>query len=282
MAHTFTPSSIVINTRKVYRANTEPPDDGLSLLPALRLSNHKVYRAESSINHLTQFSEEKLQLNGRCDKLLAATDQGLAGSFGSSDFEQSAGKFWQHNLLRSEKIQDLSELREQPMGNMSDDSIFHNGAWTRPACRLEYRMEETCQELRDMSFTHTRMSAHLLATPSRGSTALTSYVENEETSCEPFRTQSTEQQFSRSLIYRHRETKQAPISRIAAHWSLHKVHADGDEEERADSIWSASPGALFHQQQFPQEQPYHISSSTSKRHGEVERQRFEKHKSDRG
>ena len=214
--------------------------------------------------------------------MLAATDQGLAGSFGSSDFEQSAGKFWQQNLLRSEKIQDLSELREQPMGNMSDDSIFHNGAWTRPACRLEYRIEETCQELRDMSFTHTRMSAHLLATPSRGTTALTSYVENEETSCEPFRTQSTEQQFSRSLIYRHRETKQAPISRIAAHWSLHKAHADGDEEERADTIWSASQGVLFHQQQFPQEQPYHISSSTSKRHGEVERQRFEKHKSDRG
>lgn len=227
-------------------------------------------------------AEERLQLIDRCDRLLAATDQGLAGPFDSHDFEQSTGKVWQQDLFRSEEIQDPSELTEQLAGSMSDNSIFHNGAWTRPASRLEYWIDESCQELREMSFTNTGMPAHLWAASSRDSTAWTSYDENEELIWKPFRTQSIEQQFLGSPNHRHQETRQAHAQIIADHWSLDEVHADGDEGERADIIWSVSQGALFYQQQFPEEQPCHISSSTSRRHGEADKQQAEKHQPDRG
>ena len=272
---------IAISPRKVYSANTELPDDGLSLLPALQRANQKIYRPESSINYTTQYAEEKLRLIDRCDRLLAATDQGLAGPFGSSEFELSAGTLWQQDLFRSEEIQGLSGLREPLTGDMSDNSIFHKRAWTRPARTFEYRMEETCQELREMSFTNTGFSAHLSAASSSAS-ALTSYVENEETFWNPVRTQSIEQSFPRSLICRHQETRQFQTQKIADHWSLNEVYANGDEEERADNIWSASQGALFHPQQSPKEQPCHISPITSRRRREAERQRTEKHQPDRG
>ena len=227
-------------------------------------------------------AEERLRLIDRCDRLLAVTDQGLAGPFNSHDFEQSAGKVWQQDLFRSEEIPDLSELKEQLTGAMSDDSIFHNGAWTRAASRSEYWIDETCQELREMSFTNTAMPSHLWAASSRDSTAWTSYDENEEIFWKPFRARSVEQQFPGSPNHRHQESRQAHVQITAGHWSLDEVHADGDEEERADIIWSVSQGALFYQQQLPEEQPCHISSSTRRRHGEADRQQAEKHQPDRG
>ena len=282
MDHMYTPPQTVIKPRKFYGASTEFPGDDVGLLPALQRSNPKVYRPQSSIHHRAQCAEEKLQLIDRCDRLLAETDQGLAGPFGSSEFEQSARKFWQQDFFRSEEIQDLSEPREQLTGNMSNRSIFHSRVWTSPACRFEYQMEKTCQELRDMSFTNTRTSAQLSAAPNRDNPALECYVENEETLWNPFPTLSIEQQVSRSFIYRPQATEQSHTQRIANHWSLDEVHTDGGEEERADNIRIASQGSLFHPQPFSEEQPCHISSKTSRRQGEAERQKSEKQQSDRG
>ena len=279
---TYVPSQTVRSPRKAYGARTELSDDSLSVLPTLQHSNHEVYRPESSTNRLTQYAEERLQLIDRCERLLAATGKGLAGPFDSHDFEQSAGKFWQQDRFRSEYIQDLSELKEPLTGNMSDNPIFHNRAWTRPATGLEYWIEETCHELGEMSLTSAGISAHLLAAPSRDTTAWRSYVENEEIIWSPFRAPSIEQQFSHSLIYQHQETKQTRAHMIADHWSLDEAHARGDEEERADNIWTVSQGALFYQQQFPKEQPRRVSSSTTSRYGESDRQQSEKQQSDRG
>ena len=269
------PLKIVISPRQVYSANNELPDDGLCLLPSLQRSNQRVYRSESSANHLTQYAEQRLQLIDKCDRLLAATDQGFAGPFVSSDFDRSAGEIWQQDRSRSEEIRNLSELRKQLIGNVSDDLIFHDGAWIKPACMSEYQMEETCQEFRHMSLTESGKSA-------QRASALTSYVENEETFWRPFLTQSTEQRFSRSLFYRHQETEQAHTQSIVDHWPLDEVHANGDDEERADNTWSAPQDTLFHPQHFPEEQRRHISSSTNRRCGEAERQQSEKHQPARG
>ena len=132
-----------------------------------------------------------------------------------------------------------------------------------------------------MSLTDARISAHLLAASSRDTTAWRSYVENEQIFWSPFRAQSIEQQFPHSLIYRHQETKQTHAHMIAGHWSLDEVHAGGDDEERADNIWAVSQGALFYQQQFPEEQPCRVSSSTSSRYREADRQQPEKQQPDR-
>ncbi|KAL8793808.1 MAG: hypothetical protein Q9195_003638 [Heterodermia aff. obscurata] len=278
MDRTYPPWQIVTNPHRVYSANTELPDDGLNPLPALQRSNQKFYQPESSINHLTQYAGERLQLIERCDRLLAATDQRFAGPFISSDFEQNAGKFWQQHHFSSEEIQYLYGLTEPRAGQMSDDSAFHDGAWTRPTYSLEYQIEETCQGLRDMKFTKSGMSANLLTAPGRGTTALTSYVENEETFWNPFRTQPMEQHYSHRRVYGHKEIKQPHAPRIADRWSL---HADGNEEGRADNIWSASQGPLSHPQQSPEEPLCDTSSNTSGRSGEAERQQSAKYRSDR-
>lgn len=225
----------VDNARKACGEHNELTHETSRLHAVLQRVQQEASKPESPTNRPgDSYREELASIASGCRRVLNSMDKILEKYNALSNQEKSVRKLWQKVRFGNWQIVDIRDLRLKITYYTSALSLFLNMVSAGSIGRVEKQMDEAGGDLREIRHAVHRITAHLMNTPGKEGSILTTYQDDDKAVWKEFRRELIWDGVSSDIIQKHKKTIQEFVKELESRGFLDEADPaplDEDWEE---------------------------------------------------